>query len=55
MSDNGHLSPHEPRISISSRRSIDTQRSGKVSHGRGGAGNIGRPTSVSKLTVDRIR
>jgi hypothetical protein len=31
----------EQRISIASRRSQDSRRSGPVSHGRGGAGNIG--------------
>lgn len=31
----------EPRLSISSRRSQDSRSGGSVSHGRGGAGNIG--------------
>jgi hypothetical protein len=43
----------EPRVSISSRRSQDSHRSGPVSHGRGGAGNIGiSPNTIAKKESD---
>ena len=45
----------EQRLSISSRRSQDSHRSGPVSHGRGGAGNISTSPTPLRFRTELTR